>query len=80
MTFVCRGTGLLVPVITFLCALLVATNTEDTNRGMGIAGLITGAIITLIGVFTLPGKTIFPETGEIVNNRKHDFFFIPIIA
>lgn len=80
MTFVWRGAGIVVPVITFLCALLIAKNTEDTNCGIRSAGLISGAILTMIGIFTLPGKTTLPETGEVVKKKKHDFFFIPIIA
>lgn len=31
MKFVWRGAGIVVPVITFLCALLVTKNTEYTN-------------------------------------------------
>lgn len=80
MTLVWRGAGIVVPIIAVATAFIVSRWEENSMTGLGQSALIAGIILGLIGVFTLPGKVMHEGTGQMVSKKKHDFFFIPIIA
>ncbi len=80
MTIVWRGAGILVPVVALATAFIVSRSESDAFKGLGLSSLIAGAILLIIGFFTLPGKKTDPATGEVTLKKKHDFFFLPIIG
>lgn len=78
-----RGSGITVPIFTFLSAYLMSFWYDDTRFGnypyLGWTLLWAGILLTVQGAAVWGGGKPDPETGQIHIKKGHDFFFIPVL-
>jgi hypothetical protein len=78
-----RGSGITVPIFTFLSGYLMSFWYDDTRIGnypyLGWTLLWSGILLTLQGAAVWGGGKPDPETGQIPIKKGHDFFFIPVL-
>lgn len=78
-----RGSGITVPIFTFLSGYIMSFWYDDTRIGnypyLGWTLLWAGILLTIQGAAVWGGGKPDPETGQIQLKKGHDFFFIPVI-
>lgn len=78
-----RGSGITVPIFTFLSGYIMSFWYDDTRMGnypyLGWTLLWAGILLTLQGAAVWGGGKPDPDTGQIHVKKGHDFFYIPVL-